>query len=118
MDKVGKKEEESWLAAPKEEAVTSSQAALSALIRALYIFVIEAIIHALMHGMEKYINHAPYPTFVYRVIEWSGFGSLLSYVGIQFWKHHLAAYVETRLESRKMLNKLNEDDPPRNNTGL
>lgn len=103
-----------WLDKSKEEAATTAQAILSAVVRALYIFVIEALIHGLLHGLEKFITHETYPKPVYRIIEWAGIGSLLSYVGTQLWKHFVLTYVETRLETRDALNKLGTSQSPRN----
>lgn len=105
--------EENPLAVVKEEAATHTQAAVSALIRALYAFILEGIIHGLLHGLEKFVTHEKFPVYVYRAIEYGGVFSLLLYVISRLWLHGLGTYVDTCLESRKALKRLRAT--PRNN---
>jgi S-adenosylmethionine/arginine decarboxylase-like enzyme len=83
---------------------------LSALIRALYIFVLEAIIHGLLHALERHVSNHNYPVYVYRTIDIVGVGSFLVYVFSQLWIHFVKTYVETRIKTRKLLEEL-KDQP-------
>lgn len=106
-------EHEGGLAEIKEEAATHGQAIVFAAIRALYVFVIEWIAHALLHGLENHVMHEKLPWYVYRMVEYAGIGSLLVYIGAGLWKHCLDTFVDTSLESRKALQRLAV--APRNN---
>lgn len=107
-------EHEGILAEIKEEATTHGQAVAFAVIRAAYVFIIEWVIHVLLHGLENHVMHERLPRYVYRIVEYAGILSLLLYVGARLWKHCLDTYVDTRLESRKALQRLAV--APRNNT--
>lgn len=97
----------------KEAAATHSQAVVSALIRALFVFVIEFIVHPLLHGLEEYVTHEQFPLYAYRVVEYAGMLSVFLFVDSRLWQHCLDTYVDTRLDSRKSLQRL--APPTRNN---